>query len=320
VASPELEKIYLFKAMEALTGAPWNYLAAMNQYEQNLTKLQKKKSEKKGLISIQVSPSIWAGPANPDLESMYPRSIQFFAGIGRDGNGDGLANPKDDMDILYSIAHFLTQKGQTPQNIREQLWQYYQHSVPVDIITHIAKIFEKYERIDLDKYTFPIPLHYNYSYRSTWGTGRNWGGRRIHEGTDIFAGYGTPIRSTCYGYIELMGWNRFGGWRIGIRDTQNNYHYFAHLAGFRKGLKQGDIVKPGELIGSVGSTGYGPPGTAGKFPPHLHYGLYKFNGRTTYSYDPFPSLKRWELSLKQKMKIKKKKGQKPTWNSNDVKI
>ena len=89
----------------------------------------------------------------------------------------------------------------------------------------------------------------------------------------------------------MKGWNKYGGWRIGIRDVNNTYHYFAHLNGFAKDLNIGDIVKPGQLIGSVGASGYGPPGTSGKFPPHLHYGMYKYNGRTEWSFDPFPHLK-----------------------------
>ena len=76
----------------------------------------------------------------------------------------------------------------------------------------------------------------------------------------------------------MKGWNRYGGWRVGIRDINNNYHYFAHLNGFAKDLHTGQVVEPGQLIGSVGSSGYGPPGTAGKFPPHLHYGMYRDNG------------------------------------------
>ena len=85
-----------------------------------------------------------------------------------------------------------------------------------------------------------------------------------------------------------MGWNEYGGWRIGIRDNHNTYHYFAHLAYFDKGIKEGDIVEPGTLLGFVGSTGYGKEGTSGKFPPHLHYGLYKYNGKTEWAFDPYP--------------------------------
>ena len=90
------------------------------------------------------------------------------------------------------------------------------------------------------------------------------------------------------------------GWRIGIRDINNTYHYFAHLNGFANDVNLGDIVKPGQLIGSVGSSGYGPPGTSGKFPPHLHFGLYKDNGRTEWSFNPYPHLKRWERETKRK--------------------
>ena len=91
-----------------------------------------------------------------------------------------------------------------------------------------------------------------------------------------------------------MGWNDYGGWRVGIRDMHNTYHYYAHLSGFNKEVKEGDIVEPGTVIGYVGSSGYGKEGTSGRFPPHLHYGMYKYNGRTEWAFDPYPYLKIWE--------------------------
>ncbi|MBA4493698.1 M23 family metallopeptidase [Paenactinomyces guangxiensis] len=295
----------LYETMETLTGVPWPYLAAMDQYEQNTRPPDAPKP--KGLISIRVPSHLWAGLSNPNPNDIIPESIQFFEGIGRDANGDGKVDPADDSDVLYSVASYLTKNGSSERNVREQLWKYYQHPTSVDVITHIARVIAKNQTINLQDRSFPIPLQYNFTYHNTWGDRRGWGGLRIHEGTDIFAGYGTPVLSTCHGYVELLGWNRFGGWRVGIRDTNNNYHYFAHLNGFRKGLKQGDIVKPGEVIGSVGSSGYGPPGTSGKFPPHLHYGIYKFNGRNTYSFDPYPFLKKWERNAYQKRKELRKK-------------
>lgn len=155
-------------------------------------------------------------------------------------------------------------------------------------------MFKHFNTVDLSERAFPIPKWNNYSYRSTWGDTRGYGGRRIHEGTDIFAGYGTPVRSTSYGVVEIKGWNRFGGWRIGIRDSYNIYHYYAHLNAFAEDIKEGDIVEPGDVIGYVGASGYGPEGTSGKFPPHLHYGMYKDNGKNEWAYDPYPYLKRWE--------------------------
>ncbi|MCY8527171.1 M23 family metallopeptidase [Bacillus atrophaeus] len=187
-------------------------------------------------------------------------------------------------------------------NIRIGLWNFYHRDQTVGIITEFMKLFKAYGHIDLGEHAFPLPVKTDYSYRSTWGDARGFGGRRIHEGTDLFAHYGMPVRSTCYGVIEMKGWNRFGGWRIGIRDVNNTYHYFAHLNGFAKGIKAGQIVEPGQVIGSVGSSGYGPPGTAGKFPPHLHYGMYKDNGRTEWSFDPYPHLRAWE-----RFEIRKKK-------------
>ena len=59
-------------------------------------------------------------------------------------------------------------------------------------------------------------------------------------------------------------------------------------------LKEGDIVKPGQLIGYVGSSGYGKEGTSGKFPPHLHFGFYKFDGRREWSFNPYRFLRKWK--------------------------
>jgi len=300
---------HLFETMQTLTGLPWPFLAAMDQYEKNLH-AQKEDASSRRITHICVPSHLWAGVMNPNPDDQSPFSIRMFHGIGRDGNGDGKADPENDSDVLYSIAHYLVEKGWSDAQIRERIWDYYQHPVAVDVITHIARIYQKFNTTWLTEKSFPIQLGYNYTYRSTWGARRSFGGLRIHEGTDIFADYGTPVLSTCYGYVELIGWNRYGGWRVGIRDLQNRYHYFAHLNGFKKGLKKGDIVKPGEVIGSVGSSGYGPPGTSGKFPPHLHYGIYKFNGRNTYSFDPYPLLKRWEREAyqkKRKLKFKRKR-------------
>lgn len=286
------ERKLLFERMESLTMVPWYYLAAMDQYERSIHK--QKRREKENIIAIQVDPSKWTGLLNPDIEDTNPISISLFSGIGRDGDGDGLASLQSDLDVLYSIAMTLSEYGTTEDDIRIALWEYYQQDKTVRIITEVARVFQRYQTLDLHKKTFPIPRGHRYTYHSTWGDKRGWGGRRIHEGTDIFASYGTPVRSTCYGYVEVVGWNKYGGWRVGVRDINNIYHYFAHLSGFNKGIKVGSIVEPGQILGYVGSSGYGKPGTSGKFPAHLHFGLYKFNGKTEWAFDPYPYLRQWE--------------------------
>ena len=303
-AAPDGEKARLEKRMEAYqymgaaTHIPWYYLAAVDQYERNIRQAQRHSPKPEGIIAIHIPKEKWAGWFNPDPDDKNPLSILVFQGFGRDGNGDGKADPSDGADVLYSFADYLLQYGPDDENIRIALWNYYQRDKTVGIILNIAKLFKTYGRIDLQQKHFPLPVYARYSYRDTWGDRRGWGGRRIHEGTDIFAHYGTEVYSTCYGVVEMKGWNKYGGWRVGIRDINNTYHYYAHLNHFSKNIKIGDVVEPGQLIGTVGSSGYGPKGTAGKFPPHLHYGMYKDNGRTEWSFDPYPYLKRWERETK----------------------
>nr|WP_307338409.1 M23 family metallopeptidase [Metabacillus malikii] len=290
----------LYKKVETITTIPWYVFAAVDQYERNVRHSRRDIPKANGLIEIYIKPEVWSGPINPNINDTDPRTIGLFGGIGQDGNGDQKADPNNDEDVLYTFANYLQKYGTNIDNIRIGLWNYYKRDKAVGLILGHMKLYKKYGTLDLDKHAFPIPRGYNFTYHNTWGDARGWGGRRIHEGTDIFANYGVPVRSTCYGVVEMKGWNRYGGWRVGIRDIDNTYHYFAHLNGFADGLKTGQVVEPGQLIGSVGSSGYGPPGTSGKFPPHLHYGLYKDNGRTEWSFDPYPHLKAWERAERKK--------------------
>ncbi|MDN3019812.1 M23 family metallopeptidase [Paenibacillus sp. BSR1-1] len=302
---PYQERMKLYKKVETVTNIPWYYLAAIDQYERSVRLARRDLPKPDGTIAIYFRPEEWSGLTNPNLKTKNPAIIQFFNGIGVDGNGDGKASLKSDEDVLYAFANYLLSYGVDHDNIKIGLWNYYHRDKTVGIIVGKAKMYRHFGRLNLDTQVFPVPIRSNHSYRSTWGDARGWGGRRMHEGTDIFAGHGVPVRATCYGIIEMKGWNKFGGWRIGIRDINNTYHYFAHLGGFSGNLKVGSIVEPGTVIGSVGNTGYGPPGTAGKFPPHLHYGMYKDNGITEWSFDPYPHLAKWKRI--ERMNLKKQK-------------
>lgn len=117
-----------------------------------------------------------------------------------------------------------------------------------------------------------------YSFENGYGEGRTFGGKRRHEGIDIMSSKNKAgilkIRSVSDGVVEKKGWLRLGGYRIGIRSDSGNYYYYAHLDSYRKNLKCKDRVKAGEIIGYMGSTGYGAEGTDDKFPVHLHFGIY----------------------------------------------
>ncbi|MEH6888749.1 M23 family metallopeptidase [Bacillus sp. JJ864] len=299
------KRMTLYKEMETVSLIPWYYFAAIDQYERNIRSVRRDIPKKPdATISIYFKPEMWAGPANPNLHDTKPYTISLFGGIGLDGNADGLADANNEKDVLYTMATIIGKQGANRDQLKIMLWEYYQRAKTVELILGYARMYKHYNRIELEGNAFPLPIHSNHSYRSTFGAKRSFGGRRMHEGTDIFAGHGVPVRSTCYGIIETKGWNRLGGWRIGIRDLYNNYHYYAHLGGFSKEIQLGQIIEPGTVLGFVGSTGYGPPGTAGKFPPHLHFGLYKDNGYTEWAFDPYMHLSLWER--KERMNSKKK--------------
>lgn len=273
---------------------PWYYLAAVDQFERNIQQVRNDIPRKDGPIAVHFTEEDWLGALNPNREDTSPLSIAFFGGIGKDGNQDGLVNLDDVEDVLYTMAILLSENVDSEQDFKDTLKAYYKRDETVNQIMTIAKIYKHFQTIHLDKRVFPLPVNHDYSYRNTWGARRGWGGRRIHEGTDLFASYGVPVRAVTYGVVEVMGWNEYGGWRVGIRDVHNTYIYYAHLSGFNKEVKEGDIVEPGTVLGWVGSSGYGKQGTSGRFPPHLHFGMYKYNGRTEWAFDPFPYLRIWE--------------------------
>ena len=100
----------------------------------------------------------------------------------------------------------------------------------------------------------------------TWGGPRS-GGRK-HEGVDIFAPRGTPVRSTTRGVVLRVGENRLGGQHAAVLGPGLQVHYYAHLDRFGD-FDAGDLVAPGDILGYVGDTG-----NAKGRPPHLHYGIY----------------------------------------------
>lgn len=124
---------------------------------------------------------------------------------------------------------------------------------------------------------FPIPVAYRgeVHYEDSYGAARIQGG---HEGCDIMDVRNVPGRipvvSVCDGELTNIGWLYLGGYRIGITSDNGIYYYYAHLDSYAAGMTQGRRVLAGELIGFMGDTGEGEEGTSGKFPVHLHFGIY----------------------------------------------
>lgn len=124
----------------------------------------------------------------------------------------------------------------------------------------------------------PIASGYGYSHCSDFGNSRSFGFARKHLGNDLMGSLGTPIVAVEGGVVEAMGWNRYGGWRVGIRSFDSKrYYYYAHLQKdkpFAPGLEIGDIVQAGDLIGFMGRTGYSDRENTNNIETvHLHFGM-----------------------------------------------
>ena len=124
----------------------------------------------------------------------------------------------------------------------------------------------------------PIAAGYGYSHCSDFGNSRSFGFARKHLGNDLMGSLGTPISAVEGGVVEAMGWNRYGGWRIGIRSFDSRrYYYYAHLqkdTPFAKDMYVGKIVQPGDVIGFMGRTGYSDKENTNNIETvHLHFGM-----------------------------------------------
>ena len=128
------------------------------------------------------------------------------------------------------------------------------------------------------KVFLPIAKNYSFSHYDDFGKSRSYGFQRTHLGNDLMGSIGTPIVAVESGTIEHLGWNQYGGWRIGIRSFDGKrYYYYAHLRKdhpYVENLQEGDSVKAGDVIGYLGMTGYSIKENVNNINvPHLHFGM-----------------------------------------------
>ena len=124
----------------------------------------------------------------------------------------------------------------------------------------------------------PLAAGYGFSHYEDFGNARSYGYKRVHLGNDLMGAVGTPVIAVEDGIVEALGWNRYGGWRVGIRSGEGRrYYYYAHLRRghpYVKSMQEGDAVKAGDVIGYLGMTGYSEKEDVNNIgTPHLHFGL-----------------------------------------------
>ncbi|MBT1689079.1 peptidoglycan DD-metalloendopeptidase family protein [Dawidia soli] len=123
----------------------------------------------------------------------------------------------------------------------------------------------------------PVSGASNRSIGSFYGDARD-GGKRKHEGVDIFAPKGTPIIAPAAGVVTRVGTSNLGGKVVWMQDGKRGHsYYFAHLD--EQLVKAGQKLKQGDTLGLVGNTG-----NARTTPAHLHFGIYQARAKDPIHY------------------------------------
>ena len=136
--------------------------------------------------------------------------------------------------------------------------------------------------------TIPVAGVDEHDLRDTFADAR---GSRRHEALDIMAPRHTPVRAVEDGRIVKLFTSAAGGLTIYMFDPTETYtYYYAHLDRYAKGVKEGQEVQRGQVIGYVGSTG-----NASADAPHLHFAIFRMTAERKWwegePINPYPVLK-----------------------------
>jgi murein DD-endopeptidase MepM/ murein hydrolase activator NlpD len=97
------------------------------------------------------------------------------------------------------------------------------------------------------------------------------GGGSLHEALDIMAPLGTSVVAAAPGIVERLYRSQTGGNTIYIRSAdRETIHYYAHLDEYAQGLSEGQRIRRGQRLGTVGNTGNGS-----QSEPHLHFAIFQ---------------------------------------------
>lgn len=210
--------------------------------------------------------------------------IEIIACLATKYGGDFSRYKKSDMDKICAQL----KSGQTAKEIagNEKYYNYYYEGYR-GALGGMVGYYETEQDTPSGKETVrkyglkafsPIAKGYGFSHYKDFGNKRTYGYAREHLGNDLMGSVGTPVIAVESGVVEALGWNRYGGWRIGIRSADSNrYYYYAHLRKdrpYHNSLYVGKTVTAGDVIGYLGMTGYSTTENINNINiPHLHFGL-----------------------------------------------
>lgn len=194
-----------------------------------------------------------------------------------------LINGEMTMEELTSDMKYYDYYRQAYGAVLDGMVGTFQAEIPADEVPEmLQQSAQNTDTIWVTKYGlkafFPLAKNFPYNDFDDFGVSRSYGFKRRHLGHDMMGQVGTPIIAVESGYVEALGWNQYGGWRIGIRSfDKKRYYYYAHLRKnypFQSNLKEGSAVQAGDVIGYMGRTGYSSKENTNNIEEsHLHFGL-----------------------------------------------
>lgn len=214
--------------------------------------------------------------------------ISLLAYLGAKYGGDFTRYEESDLD---EIAQLLLNGEKTEETLTEEMqyYSYYREAYGAVLNGMLGEyeMEDSEENTDMEttwkkvyglKAFHPIAKGFPYSDYDDFGASRSYGYKRNHLGHDMMGQVGTPVIAVESGYVAELGWNQYGGWRIGINSFDGQrYYYYAHLRKDRpyaEGLEKGDTVQAGDVIGYMGRTGYSVEENVNNINEyHLHFGL-----------------------------------------------
>jgi len=213
-----------------------------------------------------------------DVESKgdikFTEMLAYLA--ARNGNNFSLSKDKKNLDTYIKRI----KAGEKHEDIVKDM-KYYEHYYQ-RYNAVLGNFVGEYTQGETKGYGLkayhPLARNFYANEYDDFGNRRSYGWSRPHTGHDFMGSVGTPVIAVEGGTVHELGWNRFGGWRIGILShDKTRFYYYAHLRKgrpFAERLKQGDTVAAGQVIGYLGVTGYSTKEDKNmSCPPHLHFGM-----------------------------------------------
>lgn len=147
--------IPIYVAAEEKYGVPWTLLAAHHRIETRFSSMKSLVSPAGAEGPMQFMPCTFVGWKHPSCsglgkgnisktELMSPEAIKKYGGYGVDANGDGIADPYDIEDAIYSAANYLSKNGAANGDVKQAVFQYNHSDEYVEKVLHYFNLYNDY--------------------------------------------------------------------------------------------------------------------------------------------------------------------------------